>query len=358
MRVIALLLLLGLPPVALRGEEPTGFQTLSSDGRFVIAAPRPETAQDLAVWATRGLEEIERLTGLRVPFAPNARIAIHVSPTFNHVTLATHADGYQEIGVPSDLQSPIELARVFVRACMERVFRSMNPAAPPEVPTPLLRGLAPFLVQGGVRRLYTLSFAPEIWPQLPPPHLAWSLPEGIEADIACLWALRWLLRDGGPVQQDPQGFWRLLASTPTPSEATWRLWFGENTLRDVHLRWDLWRASQERTLMTEQSIDLLSERRMNELLRFRPAEFGIDGVLPRHQPASLTDLVPHIDEAWVPPFLQQWMVRMNTLGFRQSEYRRRLIEQHVSHAGLLLEAARKGGRTREKALEAFRASAP
>ncbi|MCC5847233.1 MAG: hypothetical protein JJU29_03990 [Verrucomicrobia bacterium] len=352
-----ILLACGLP---LWGVDESEWRTVfSPNQRFVVQSIHPEWSQGLSVWAGKSVRLLERETGTSIPFARHVPMRIIVHPDAEKTQLR-EAQGRglprQEIVTPElDQLDHHSLADAFVRACLHRIFVQYKSDSAQKVHAPdgLVYGLSHHLLQGETARTTQLGL--KMWQEgrLPPPWRTLGqsrLSAEPETRAAATMAVRWALSSG----VDNETLWRQYASGHPPGHLWWIQQFPNvRDLRELQIEWELWLSQRSRTLLTDGSAETLAHDRLRQLLRFRPGEFGLDGDLPRYEFLDFRDLEEVVDEKWVRPMLEQWMVRVQPLRFRQSPEFNEIVDHYLEAARQLLTVGRSTGRTRAEALEAF-----
>jgi hypothetical protein len=321
----------------------------SADGRFQVAGNNAEDVQNVLIWCSRSLEELEKQFRVGIPFDRGQTLSIILQPGLEAVHIRGHARSSQEILLPENEENGRVLAEAFVRVCLQRVLGK-------EAPEWLIVGFAPSLLTDETKRLFEESLMSGDWDRLPPPEALMHVASQVhpQRHVAALWLHRWLSRSDGPLRQNAPDFWRVIAAQPQPPVEQWMRWGQARDLRDLHIGWDLWRQGEQNTLMAELRIESLASARLDEWLRVRPAELGLDGGPPRYEPLSLPAVEAQLTEAWAADFLRQWMLRVQPLRFRQNEAFNQQVGAYLEAAALLLQAGERTGRNRQDALERFR----
>lgn len=342
---------------SLHGESSPWRTSRSADGRFLVRGTAPEWVQGITVWSSRGLRELERFTGVPLAGTEADTLTITLHPRAEETRLLTQRGRgalRQEIITPG--KEPFDtqgLADAFTRALLERAATRADDAPP--VPDWLVFGLSHHLMEGQSESLYLHGL--RLWREkrLPPtPSLTRSptTPDTNDARAHSAWVTRMLLRPGGT--RPPIPLQRLLSGSLDESDWT-NLWPEVQTLRDLNIDRDLWMMTRDRGAIAEFRAEVLAEQRLAQIAPLRPAEFGLEGPdVPRYQTFTLAGLEPFVDEPWLEPLLVQWMVRLQPLGFRQSESFAARIQAKLEAAGHLSRAASSKGRARERHLQAFR----
>ncbi len=355
---VALILLMCGGP--LRGVEETEWRTVfSPNQRFVVQSLQAEWSQALSVWAGKSVRLLERETGENIPFARHVPLRIVLHPEAEETQLReTQGRGLprQEIVAPGlDELDHITLADAFVRACLHRIFvqYKVDPAAAVRAPDGWVYGLSHHLLEGETERTMRVGFGMWRERRLPPPWRILgqtTLPGDPETRAAAALAVRWALSSGA----EHEDLWRQFAENQSPGHLWWIRQFPHvRDLRELQIEWELWLSRRARAQMADGGGEELAQERLRQLLRFRPGEFGLDGDLPRYEFLHFRDLEEMVDEKWVRPMLEQWMVRVQPLRFRQSPEFIETVDHYLEAARHLLAAGRSTGRRRREALEAF-----
>ena len=328
----------------------------SSNQRIFVQGTQPELVQGVSVWATRSHRLLERELGVEIPFSRHVPLTILLHPEAPE----TRLEEVRTAGVPRQtLWTPAAaglegeaLADAFVRAMLNRVLaaRQEDPLEEVRAPDWLVRGLSHMLLEGATGAQTAEGL--RMWREgrLPMIEVIVGRRGGV-ADpgqrAAEVLATRWVLRSG--ISRD--ALWDRLA---TPGEVPVSWWLaqvpGVGDLRGLHIHWGLFLSARERTAMHEHRLHDLAEARLRNLLRIRPGTYGLAGEVPRYTYFTLWDLMEEVEEPWLAILLERWLMRVQSLRFRQTAEFVAVVDAYTEAATALREAARREGRARERAL--------
>jgi hypothetical protein len=331
-------------------------------GKILIEARDAKAAQTLSVWVGKSLEVLQTEWGQTVPFQPKAPLRIRITPEALRIQLfEDRAPGryVQEIRVPEEasLQNPLELADAFTRAMLNRMLWMHRPRdvenVSIEAPDWLVAGYSHVLLSGASAAMFEALFAHlETEPLSFPEQIASQKPSSgtdliyrAESALLCRWVLG-----------DPPGRseWTWLATHVEPTLEDWvaRL-RTPGDLRDLHMQWHVWMEAEKLNLISEYqllkpAVDLLEERR-----RIHPALLGVSGLSKRYEAMELSELEQELEHPGVDDLLGSWSVRLQPVGFRQSEAFHQALQSYLRAGLTLRQAAKSTGRKRTDALESF-----
>jgi len=335
---------------------------ITPDGRVRLFGPHPRVLQEVAVWAVRGVRNLEREAGQRIPHQENIPLMIRFVPDLEKTRLLEELRGphlWQEIQAPaSEEPDAVGLADMYTRAALNRLLWQAAPGPRPQTPDWLVMALSHVLLDDLTSLLLKEGLSDWRAGRLPSPtQMAREMNQPALSDAPLrLRAHAWLsFRFLTSLHTDNILLWERLGRSPRPGLDEWLQATGNrHDLRDLHIAWDLWLSLRDRAAIADLGDESRATRRLEEMLLLRPAEFGLAGeAVPRYEILRLPDLTRHLREPWLESLLQSWMVRAHLLRFRQPPEFLERVDDYVRAAGHLLEANRSRGRRREESLLAF-----
>lgn len=356
MSCIAFLLSTGTM-VSAQDADPPMSRAGNADRTTVVLAPNPEQAQLMLRWAEKAKLRMETVFGETVPFQQNVPLVISFDANVDGTVLLQSFDGSwfrQKIVSGVDLEvAKFAVSDALASAYLNRMILKNQAAdtrgTPREAPHWLAAGftylmLPAFRVEFSAEALRAWEYGEMDYPE------AWTsnrLTAANETDRALLMMVVRFLFEQPNGKEVREKMWAQLAAGKELTAAWWVDTLGAKDLREIHIRWDVWMSSQRLRLLSQAAQKSAILRLIGDSLVVRLGEYGIAGSedVPRYEYIPLSRLQEYVTEPWVPGMLQMWMVRLQTLGFRQSEDVQQILEA-CSRYAMAVDAAhrRKQGR--------------
>jgi hypothetical protein len=337
------------------GAEAGWVTIRTEENRFVVNGTNAAEAQDVAVWLESARTRLGRDFAMRTDFNAFQPVVVVLHPEIEAVALRQRGRGrglVQEIRAPGGTGFEVlEFAEAVVELLVARFVDQQTPAdrEPVAVPGWLVRGIAGLLVPEAGGRLRADGVAQWQAGDLAVPFLV-TRGDGEFSRAESLWAFLFLVDEAG----EPGVVWRELLRSGEIPLAWWTRVRGKRSLREVHLAWETWMATEARRFLRHPYGEAVFWEMVERERSIRPGEFGFAGEVPRYGEFTLSDLAERLGEPWVEPVLRAWRTRMTMLRFGQRAERLQVMDLYLGAAEALLEAGGARGARRAAALERFR----
>ncbi|WFB37117.1 hypothetical protein P3T73_05005 [Kiritimatiellota bacterium B12222] len=331
----------------------------SARGRIQVMSEDGVLAQKVAYWSERSLKQLEREWRKPIPFQPNRplTLVIHPDRTGLHFSQSWLQGVLTQtiFLAPDSLQAePRKVAELFTQAM---VYRMGLEALPPEdrqlnweAPDWLIAGSAQVLLAGRSRELFAwlvATFQTDIPPA--PEEIARMDIDGEDArrEAAAALLCRWVFAKPSP------DFWQKVAEDDFQTAESWLREVGRaRNLRDLHVIWDLWWMQERMKLIGEYSLSEEAEAWLKNEQLFIPAFYG--WVMPEvnlQQPRPFSGLYVFLDDPAFELGMQEWILRLQHIRFRQSVALNEKIDQLQKAGTLSIQASQEKGRKRDRLWE-------
>ncbi len=330
MRFLGLLLCVSLSCL---GEELSS--ALSADRSVQATAASALERQRLQQWTMQLRRKVEQDWGRRLEFEARDPFRVILLEEagerqgfFQRLELGRFQ---QQLWVGKEDASWAEaLEAGIMRAHLNRLLSQQPPRASREAPAWLLEASLVEAADWGEGQRWPAY--PEI---LGDPNL--------EASVESWWLLHFV-KDQGKTQLLLDRF----RSSDPFRLGDWADLAGASDLRELHQRWDLWVAATGDAWMAEFRLEFEAELRLQELLWIYPALYGVADPEFRRRRMLPSDLEDHVEETWLIPLLQRWMLDLQRLRFRQPADLSLAVEAWLQWGGQLVEAAQDGKLSRKE----------
>ncbi|MDF3130349.1 hypothetical protein P0Y35_14170 [Kiritimatiellaeota bacterium B1221] len=337
----------------LSAREPVDFlmSSLSAKGKIKVMASDAVQVQKLSFWSERSLKQLETDWQAIVPFQAGQPLIIVVDKRADKVGLkqSWHQGIFQQTLMLSEAslkEEPRELAEAFTRALAFRVGLAAMPAGQKnrqwQVPDWLVTGSAHALLAGRSRMLFeglVLEYA-HTSPPYPEQIVGGDGVDEPSAAALCQWIFT----------SRQENLWTWISMGDFRSSEVWTTRLPNiGSLRELHQHWDVWWLNNRNRLISEYRMEAPARENLNRLRIFVPAFYGlsVEGE-NRYAPIGFGGLELYLDDARFGVAMQEWIVRLQRLRFRQSPEFNAQVEGLQEAGRWAIRAAREKGRKRER----------
>jgi hypothetical protein len=298
-------------------------RSAAADGRLLIVAEDSAWLPRLSVWSANSLKRLEQQWNRTIPFETEVPLRLMMGGDTREIVLGQLVRRgvlQQRISLPAAPEDvyAMPLGERFVEAMLSRVFWSEGLLEDGAIPAPevnWMKGAAATLVDLEARRLAAVAVSRFAERAPPSPELVRG-EEAMESFLLYRWIQQTLLKDGGTSRI----FWQQLHERPDFRVEEWVEVTPEvGTLRQLHIRWEVWWAAERQRLISEyglrdEAVGWLLEE-LNPVPRFLGVgTFGPDDL----RTTSFQEFEPYLDHPDIETALVQWMLRIQRVRFRQA----------------------------------------
>mgnify|MGYP000554284685 CR=1 FL=1 len=337
----------------LSAQEPVDFwmTSLSAKGKIKVMATDAAQVQKLSFWGERSLKQLEADWQVIVPFQQGQPLLIAVDSRAKKVALSQNwQQGVLKqtliLSEKSLKEEPRELAEAFTRALAYRVGLAAMPPGQKkrdwQVPDWLVKGSAHALLAGRSRMLFeglVVDFD-QGSPAYPEQIVLNQLSDERSEALLC----RWLFASG------QKNLWTWIGQGDFREPEVWIKRIPSiGNLRELHQQWDVWWMEERNRLISEYGLEQPARDRLKAECVFIPACYGlsVEGE-NRFQPIPFRNLEAYLDDPRFGGAMQDWIVRLQRLRFRQTPAFNQQVEKLQEAGRLAIRASQKKGKKRDR----------